>query len=59
MERMVDAFREDPLLHDRNYLREEIYRLRHGDEKLEKRIAYRKARGWPLWPDGDELEAAE
>ncbi len=58
-EQAFKALAADPLLSDRSYLREEIYRRRHGDEKLAKRIAYRTARGWPLWPDGDEREAAE
>jgi hypothetical protein len=44
--RAIDA---DPLLLDRGFLFDGIYRKRNGDAKLEKRIAYRAARGLPLW----------
>ena len=46
------------MLLDAKYLRETIYKQRYGENKLKKRIAYRKAPGWPLWP-GDAEEAAE
>jgi hypothetical protein len=52
------AIEQDPLLLDRGHLMEAIFRKKHGDEKLAKRIKYREARGWPLWPD-DQQEAAE
>jgi hypothetical protein len=52
------AISEDKMLLDAKYLRETIYKQRYGENKLKKRIAYRKARGWPLWP-GDAEEAAE
>jgi hypothetical protein len=52
------AIAADPLLLDRNHLREAIFRKKHGDEKLAKSIEFRESRGWPLWPD-DQQEAAE
>jgi hypothetical protein len=52
----IDA---DPLLLDRAYLFEEIYKKRNGEDKLEKRIAYRAARGLPLWPGVESLSDAE
>jgi len=43
------AAEEDPLLLDREYMTEMFYRARYGEERLERRIEYRKKRGWPLW----------
>jgi len=54
--RAIDA---DPLLLDREYLFENIYKKRHGDDKLEKRIEYRKARGLPLWPGVESVSDAK
>jgi hypothetical protein len=54
--RAIDA---DPLLLDREYLIEGIYRRRNGDEKLAARIAYRAARGMPLWPGMESESVAE
>ena len=45
--RAIDAHH---LLLNREYLFEGIYWIRNGDEKLDARIAYRAARGLPLWP---------
>ena len=54
--RAIDA---DPMLLDREHLIEGIYRRRNGDEKLEKRIAYRAARGLPLWPTLESESVAD
>jgi hypothetical protein len=56
--RAIDA---DPLLLDREYLIEGIYRKRNGDAKLDARIAYRAARGLPLWPtlESESVAASE
>ncbi|MGY4177636.1 hypothetical protein ACVIHH_002927 [Bradyrhizobium sp. USDA 4518] len=58
------AIAEDSLLLDRDHILEEIFRKRYGDERLERRIKFRKKRGWPLWaPPGEAggglLQAAE
>jgi integrase len=43
------AIEADPRLLDREYLCQAIYLKRYGDEQLERRIAYRKKYGIPLW----------
>jgi integrase len=43
------AIAADPLLLDREYMLEMIYRTRYGDERLERRIEVRKKLGMPLW----------
>lgn len=43
------AIEEDPLLLDRSYMLEMIYRRRYGEERLERRIESRKRLGLPLW----------
>jgi hypothetical protein len=56
------AIAEDPLLLDRAYMLEAIYRARYGEKRLESRIESRRKRGLPLWNvlDIDDLaEAAE
>jgi integrase len=62
----AEAIRQDPLLLDREFLMEAIFRERYGEERLEQRIEYRRRRGWPLWgpagpmdDDEDEQQAAE
>jgi integrase len=51
----IDA---DPMLLDRGFMMEAIYRKRNGDAALEKRIAYRAARGLPLWPELESVADA-
>jgi hypothetical protein len=53
------AISADRMLLDVNHTREEIYKKRYGEDKLAKRIAYREARGWPIWSPDGEQEAAE
>jgi integrase len=56
------AIASDPLLLDRAYMLESIFRNRYGDKRLERRIESRRKRGLPLWDvdDADGLaEAAE
>lgn len=45
-ERSIEA---DPLLLDRAFMLEAIYRKRYGDKRLERRIETRKKLGLPLW----------
>jgi hypothetical protein len=52
--RCCDAWAEraiaaDPLLLDRGYMLETIYRKRYGDKRLERRIESRKKLGVPRW----------
>ncbi|MGY3494209.1 hypothetical protein [Bradyrhizobium sp. USDA 4502] len=58
------AIAADPLLLDRDYMAEMFYRARYGEERLQRRIEFRKKRGWPLWGPAvhatdDLLQAAE
>jgi integrase len=56
------ALAADPLLLDREYMQEMFYRARYGEERLERRIQFRKKRGWPLWDGAASVflpEAAE
>jgi hypothetical protein len=43
------AIEADPLLLDREHLCEGIYRKRYGDDRLLRRVAFRKKHGMPLW----------
>jgi integrase len=43
------AVEADPLLLDREHLCEGIYRKRYGDDRLLRRVAFRKKHGMPLW----------
>lgn len=54
--RAIDA---DPMLTDRGYQMEAVYLRRNGKDALEKRIAYRAARGWELWPGTESVSDAE
>jgi hypothetical protein len=54
------AIAADPLLLDRAFMLEEIYRARYGEKRLERRIENRKKQGLPLWGDSVKFsEAAE
>jgi hypothetical protein len=58
------AIAADPLLLDRAFMLEAIYRNRYGEKRLASRIENRRKRGLPLWgtavEDVDDLaEAAE
>jgi hypothetical protein len=55
------AIAADPLLLDRAFTLEAIYRKRYGDKRLERRIEKRKKLGLPLWGASvdDLVEAAE
>ena len=60
-ERSIEA---DPLLLDRAFMLEAIYRKRYGNKRLERRIETRKKLGLPLWGSAtraivDLAEAAE
>ena len=56
------AIAADPKLADLDWLRQEIFRRRYGEDRLAKRIEYRARRGWPMWGlggDDEQQEAAE
>jgi hypothetical protein len=41
------------------HLSEAIFRKKYGDEKLQQRIKYRGASGWPLWSPAGKQGPAE
>lgn len=49
------ALAADPSLLDRDFMMAIMFAARYGEEQLEKRIAYRVARRWPLWGPNEPI----
>ncbi|SNT31747.1 hypothetical protein SAMN05216374_3124 [Tardiphaga sp. OK246] len=49
----------DVTLLDREHMMATMFAARYGEEQLEKRIAYRAARRWPLWGPNEALIVEE